>query len=283
MVRAPVDVRLAVLSEDNRCPGDVLRCPDRSGQSRAGECANRFWQRALQRRAARYGRLKSMQQLLQGSVGDSRVYADSESHLSVDCGQGNQGELFRQVVGVRAAYPVGPYEFEFDRYSEHYLIRHHEQPIGVLTATRLIAGELDCAEYYPRNWLLEYGHRVFSNYKFRMLRSEVPPLKAVRAITGAMWAHQLSLGSRLLVINAAKSLIPLYRRMGLRVVHGSDFVHPTLGTESVVLVQASDPDCRSFFQDIFAQVPDPLRWRDLEAIPAHDLTKTQSSFVLTSR
>ncbi len=66
--------------------------------------------------------------------------------------------------------------------------------------------------------MLDHGHELFSIYKFRMLRSDGSPLRAVRAMGRAMWTHQLSLGSRLLVINSAKELLPFYIRMGFRVI-----------------------------------------------------------------
>lgn len=199
----------------------------------------------------------------QQSISYGRIYEEPETQFSVECGYGNDCELFRQVVGIRAAHPVGPYEYDFDSYSEHYLIRHRDRPIGAMTATRLVAGDLDCAEFYPKHLMLDHGHELFSTCKFRMLRCEGSPLRAVRVIGGAMWEHQLSLGSRLLVINSAKDLLPFYLRMGFRIVEGSRFIHPTLGTDSLVLVQAPDPNWRSFYQDIFARFKNPLRWDEL--------------------
>ncbi len=204
-----------------------------------------------------------MQRPHQQSIDYGYIYEEPEAGYRVECCYGNHCELFRQIVDIRAANPVGPYEYGFDRYSEHYLISHHDRAVGALTATRLVAGELDCAEFYPRHWMLDHGHELFSIYKFRMLRSDGSPLRAVRAMGRAMWTHQLSLGSRLLVINSAKDLLPFYVRMGFRIIEDSRFVHPTLGTDSFVLAQAPDPEWKSFYQDIFACLENPLRWSEL--------------------
>ncbi len=218
----------------------------------------------------------------QQSISYGCIYEEPEAHFRIECCYGNDCEMFRQVVGIRAANPVGPYEYVFDSYSEHYLIRHHERPVGALTATRLVKGELDCAEFYPKHWMLDHGHELFSIYKFRMLRSEGSPLRAVRAMGRAMWTHQLSLGSRLLVINSAKELLPFYMRMGFRLIDGSRFVHPTLGTDSFVLAQASDPNWKSFYQDVFARCMNPLRWSELGLPHMHPQVIAPPDSVLTS-
>ncbi len=48
------------------------------------------------------------------SIDYGYIYEEPEAGYSVQCCYGNHCELFRQIVGIRAANPVGPYEYGFD-------------------------------------------------------------------------------------------------------------------------------------------------------------------------
>ncbi len=77
------------------------------------------------------------QSISYGSIEDER-----DAQFRVECCHGIDCELFLLSRRHPRCHPVGPYEYSFDSYSEHYLIRHQDRPVGALTATRLVAGEL---------------------------------------------------------------------------------------------------------------------------------------------
>ncbi|MCM2374129.1 N-acyl amino acid synthase FeeM domain-containing protein [Aporhodopirellula aestuarii] len=187
---------------------------------------------------------------------------DPEDCLSIQRDFGTGNALYEQIATVRLGAEGERAEFEFDRYSYHYGLFVDDQPVGTMTATRLADGQIDCAHAYPPGVLRTFADEIYSTCKFRIHRSRCSSMKTLRMMVRAVWRDQLSLGSRLVLINAEKNLVPFYRRMGFHVIAGSDFVHPVLETQSVALMMSADPTRRSFFSDLFEDLCDPL-WLEI--------------------
>ncbi|EMI55912.1 N-acyl amino acid synthase FeeM domain-containing protein [Rhodopirellula sallentina] len=185
-----------------------------------------------------------------------------EEKLSIQRDFGTDNPLYDQIVKIRSDEQGQRSEFGFDRYSYHYALFVDDRPVGTMTATRLADGKIDCEEAYPQKLLRTFRDEIYSTCKFRIHRSRCSSMKTLRAMVRAVWQDQLSLASRLVLINAETTLVPFYRRMGFHVIEGSDFVHPALGTESVALMMPADPNRRSFFSDLFDDLEDPL-WMDV--------------------
>ncbi|MEL7499529.1 MAG: hypothetical protein AAFN77_18135 [Planctomycetota bacterium] len=148
--------------------------------------------------------------------------------------------------------------FEFDEYSYHYLLKDRGQSIGTVTVTRNPDGRIDCQQFYPNALFTQFGDRLCSTCKFYIRRNTATGLRALRFMIRGVWQHQVSHGMRLDVINATPSHIRFYQRIGYSVVANSGFRHPLLGTRSVVMIMATDPDVRSFVQDLFVGLKDQL-------------------------
>ncbi|WP_052329611.1 N-acyl amino acid synthase FeeM domain-containing protein [Rhodopirellula sp. SWK7] len=187
---------------------------------------------------------------------------DPEDGLSIQRDFGTENRLYEQICSVRFGVEGEQAEFDFDRYSYHYGLFVDDQPVGTMTATRLSDGEIDCAHAYPSNVMRVFHDEIYSTCKFRIQRSRCSSMRTLRAMVRAVWQDQLTLGSRLVLINAEQNLVPFYRRMGFHLIAGSDFVHPVLGTQSVALMMSADPTRRSFFTDQFENLCDPL-WLDI--------------------
>ena len=193
------------------------------------------------------------------------LFRDAEQDIVIERAFGVEDRFFDQVIDVRKDGD-GPIHNSFDPYSYHYLLRHQGTPVGTMTLTWLADGEIDCQEYYPERLLHLYHDQVISGTKLRINRGECSSLKTLRQFIGCVWQDHVKRGCRLNVMNAERRLAPFYRRLGFQVIEDSDFTHPTLRTESVVLVLAVDPNHRSFFQSIFELSEHPLSQR--EAIEA---------------
>ncbi|MEM6363164.1 MAG: hypothetical protein AAF539_05150 [Planctomycetota bacterium] len=170
---------------------------------------------------------------------------------------GNSGWDFDRVCHVRQSV-AGESEFNFDRYSHHYLFENQGEPVGVMTVHRAEDGDLDCQSYYPEALVQQFRTSLVSVCKLRFLRDSRCPSSCLRSLIRAAWRHQLPRGIRFAILNTETSLAPFYRRIGFRRLDGFDFVHPQLGTDSQVMLMAADPDVRSFCNDLFRQIADPV-------------------------
>jgi len=183
---------------------------------------------------------------------------------------GTDNQLFGNVIRVRSEGD-GQTTFPFDEYSDHYCLLYQSSPVGTLTATRQIHGRIDCAEFFPPAIITQFHDRLSSSCKFRInANSCIHRLAALRWMCQQIWTDLIHHDIRLDVINARRALVPFYARMGYSVIPGSDFVHPQLGTDSVVLFLPVDPAIPSYFKDVFAHAADILpKCRVLEAIQSY--------------
>ncbi len=184
------------------------------------------------------------------------IHKELELELYADFGTDNQ--LFGNVIRVRSQ-GNGSNVFSFDEYSNHYCLMHQSNPIGTLTTTRQARGNVDCHEFYPLAVLTQFHEAIASCCKFRINASSCSNrLAAMRFMARESWGDLIEQGVRLDLINARRELASFYMRMGYTIVNGSDFVHPILGTDSLVLFLPVDPSIPSSFQYGFARVTDVL-------------------------
>ncbi len=211
------------------------------------------------------------------------LFRDEATGIVIRRDFGIENDFFDEVRAVRR-HGSSPVENFFDSYSYHYLLTHHEEPVGTMTMTQLVDGLLDCQDHYPDRLLHLLGNQIVSATKLRINPCECSSIKTLRRFIGCAFQDHFSLGCRLNLMNAEKKLVPFYRRMGFEVVKGFEFEHPILGTDSVVLVLAFDPDHRSFFQPIFASGDCPLSQAEAMAAcnPIFDQEQRQSPTKETS-
>lgn len=184
--------------------------------------------------------------------------------LSVRRGYGNQCDIYRMVQQVRSDISE-QVEYDFDRYSYHYVLCENTSPVGALSAQRAVDGQLDCEEFYPPILLSRFKHQLFSTCKMRIQPHRSLPMEGLRMLVRDLWMDQLSLGCRITVINATEKLNRFYQRIGFSVIPSHDFIHPVLGTQSQVMVMAADPGRRSFCQDLYGMIADPVSQSELIA------------------
>ena len=185
------------------------------------------------------------------------LFHDDALNLTITRDFGTDNQVHEQVMQVRRD-GGGESFFDFDSYSFHYSLLYDGQPVGAMTATRPSDGEIDCSHVYSPQIMSRYHDRLVSTCKFRINRHSGSSLKTLRTMVREFWRDQVHLGSRLNLINADKKLAPFYQRIGYHAVEGSDFIHPTLGTDSIVMVMSADPQRKSFCTDIFVTLDNIL-------------------------
>ncbi|WP_372726210.1 hypothetical protein [Novipirellula sp.] len=190
------------------------------------------------------------------------LFEDHSLGLTITRDFGTDNQVHEQVMQVRRE-GGGESSFAFDSYSFHYSMLYDGQPVGAMTATRPVDGEVDCADVYSPQLMTRYHDCLVSTCKFRINRSGCSSLKTLRTMVREFWRDQVNLGSRLNLINADKKLASFYQRIGYEVIEGSNFIHPTLGTDSIVMMMSADPHRRSFCTDIFASLDDILPMQDV--------------------
>ncbi|TWU26902.1 hypothetical protein Pla52o_07580 [Novipirellula galeiformis] len=194
-----------------------------------------------------------------GLAGQYRfLFEDVTLGLTIARDFGTENRVHEQVMQVRREGGGEQEYFDFDSYSFHYSLLYEGQPVGAMTATRPVDGAIDCSDVYAPQLMTRYHDCLVSTCKFRINRSGCSSLKTLRTMVREFWRDQVSVGSRLNLINADKKMVAFYQRMGYCVVEGSDFIHPTLGTDSVVMMMSADPTRKSFCTDIFSNLDDVL-------------------------
>lgn len=153
--------------------------------------------------------------------------------------------------------------YDFDQYSNHYVLFSSGLPLGTLTVHEARAGELDCQPFYPQRLLRDRQDQVAGACKMRIRRGATAPIEALRSLIRGAWLDLVERGIRVTIANSEPRLSAFYRRIGFSYIPGYDFVHPQLGTASQVLIMAADPDHRSYCQDDFSLVTNPVSQREI--------------------
>ncbi len=175
---------------------------------------------------------------------------------------GIANELYGEALRVRS-YGNTKTVFDFDDYSFHYCLRKESIAIGALTVTRYVDGDVDCSHFYPTELFRRYGHQITSGCKLRITPGDHSGLATLRQVLRGVLRHQLSAGMRIDVVNAEQRMAILYEWLGYHRIDGAEFIHPTLGTQSDVLVLPADPTRPSAFQDLFKPLKDPVLLTDI--------------------
>jgi hypothetical protein len=200
------------------------------------------------------------------TVAERTLHQNPERQLLLRCGYGTASSIFESVLAIRRTADDALPFYSFDEYSMHYVVFHSGQPVGTLTTPRTRDGLIDCQSCYPPQLIDQYRKQIVSACKFRISSNPHSGMFLLRLMIREAWRDQLADGARLDVINVERKLVPFYRRIGYVALQGWDFVHPTLGTDSVPLILPADPTRRSFCQDLFASVDDPLLLTDVQAV-----------------
>ena len=138
-------------------------------------------------------------------------------------------------------------------------------PVGTIRVARACQTQLDCEEYYPQELLNKFRNNIGTASHFAVLQNLDPSLKLAKVIIESAWEDQIKNGYRIDVINAHERGVSYYQRLGYKVVEGSFFIHPRLGTPSYVLVLVADPSGNSSLKHCFQGVADPITEADLES------------------
>ncbi|TWT98827.1 N-acyl amino acid synthase FeeM domain-containing protein [Neorhodopirellula pilleata] len=184
------------------------------------------------------------------------IYSNLADGVSIERFYGSDDSSFEHIQQIRSQRGGHQLYFDFDAYSFHYCLSVDRERIGTLTATMADEGQLDCQDYYPPKLIQEYADIIFSPCKFAIQRSRYSSMRLMRLMVRETWRDLLSQGCRLSLMNARREMVPFYRRMGFHIIAGSDFVHPTCGTDSQVMYMTADPQQRSYFADLFEFIDD---------------------------
>lgn len=204
------------------------------------------------------------------------VVTDPQYQLRLLADFGTNNELYGNVLRVRG-FDQTAISFEFDEYSHHFCLFHESNPIGVLTSTWQTDGNIDCSDYYPQSLLETYSQSLMSHCKFRIVPSACSNrFAALRFMVRGVWQDELQCGRRLDIVNASREKVRFYKRIGYTPIQGFDFVHPKLGTDSVVLVLPADPTIPSFFRDQFARVPNTTSLTEIQGVCHQELAEVHS-------
>lgn len=160
-------------------------------------------------------------------------------------------------------------DFEFDKWSYHYTIAIQTKIIATVTVTRQEDGELDCWQHYPNSILTAYSNKLCTVVKLRMLPIDHTPgvnrLTLIKFIVRMICGHQLSIGTRLAIVNATGRFEHFYRRLGFHALPEFRFKHPTLHTDSCSLIMPSDvTTAPTYLSDIIRFIPDAVLLSDVQ-------------------
>lgn len=192
------------------------------------------------------------------------LFEDSVSGITIKSGFGTDISLYGNAISVRKAHGDTELSSKKDERAFHVVVFCESQPVGSLMITRHSDGELDCGEFYPPVLVEKHGTELASVCKFRMLPGKHSGFKTFRLVVREVWRELLRLGIRVDAINIERSNSRVFQRMGYSVVPGFDFIHPTLGTDSIVMVLAADPSRESYFKDLFeSEIDDPASHDEL--------------------
>jgi len=185
------------------------------------------------------------------------------SGLVLESAFGTDNSVYEDLLQVRTGnHP----RFKVDDYSHHYLLRNDSGPIGSMTITRNIDGPIDCQSKYPKSLFREFGATLISTCKFRVIKGAHNGFRTLRNMIREVWLHQTQDGMRLDLINSTLENVRFYNRIGYTAIKGSEFRHPTLGTQSIAMFMATDPSVRSFIQEQCARLSNPLRLSTVQKV-----------------
>ncbi|MCC9657175.1 acetyltransferase [Rhodopirellula halodulae] len=148
--------------------------------------------------------------------------------------------------------------FDFDDFSRHYVLVWEGQPLGALTVQEASEARLDCEDHYPSAVFERHRDQLFGTCKLRIRRGPATPMLALRTLVRGLWQDQLQRGKRICIVNAEHRMRAFYRRIGFSHLPGFDFVHPQLSTQSIVLLMGVDTSQRSYCQDLFETIHNPV-------------------------
>lgn len=143
-----------------------------------------------------------------------------------------------------------------DTYSDHYCTYVEDQPVGCLSVTRALDGNIFLQEFCPPRLLEAFGDTLVSAYRFRIIDKyrisspRVPGISLSKMMVREAWREQMAKGASLDVINIEMTHVPFYRRMGYLDCPDSYYEDPVLGTPSCVMFFPVDPGRKSIIQDI---------------------------------
>lgn len=193
---------------------------------------------------------------------------DTSKKFALDVEYGINNRVFDATQQLRIQVePDQPYQYAFDEYSYHYVLKNTGRPVGCLTVTREKDGPIDCRDAYPARMLRRFRDVIVSSVKLRMLSTEgrdVNPAWRLNYLFREAWRDQFRRGARLDLINVVGRIANIYsRRMGYHVMVGKEFIHSQLGTFSHCMFLSADPSLPSIAQDIFRSSDDQLPYHDV--------------------
>lgn len=206
--------------------------------------------------------------ITQGSTQDHDLYHDL---LNIRNNPYNYSDKFKMV-------------FPFDKYSDHYRLSIGGKATGALSVTQAKNGRVDCEEYIPECLVDSYRDVISSACKFRIIKQRIQHLQnrskmdLPKQVLKTAFKDQLTKGTRLDIINAHKSFARYYRQIGYVSIDDGGFIHPVLGTDSLIMYLPADPSRTSMGQDLFEKCDNPLMLSDVKKV----LTRTQVFMPLTA-
>jgi CDGSH-type Zn-finger protein len=180
---------------------------------------------------------------LERSLAQVHVLAD-KSQVVIDQGEDWQiicfkscDALFDQVIAQRKAHGDDNLVDRYDLHARHYGLFVH----GVLSVTLRVNyckdGPLDCGSYYPPT--LTQGllsQEVGSASRLLKSRDSAVKHQDVKCLIRSAWKHGLASGIHCDVINTTTRMAVYYERIGYKILPRHRFIHPRLGTDSLVMV-----------------------------------------------
>jgi len=197
-------------------------------------------------------------------------------NITIDQSTSLNKQFYQDVLSVRN----DPYNYndltklmhKFDRYSDHYRLSINGKVTGSLSITQARMGKMDCQEYVPKCLLDNFHDSISSACKFRVIKNEVKQIEKrsmlalPKKVIQCAFTDQLSKGTRLDIINASVAFSRYYRQIGYVEIENSLFIHPTLGTKSVIMYLPADPSRQSIGQELFSSIDNQLPLKNVQRV-----------------
>jgi hypothetical protein len=177
---------------------------------------------------------------------------------------------YADVLAVRRTRASAGIDDAFDVNAIHYLLEVDGRPSISMRVHRAADGPMECEEFYPAALRAEHRAVVASASRLVARATSGRDPASVRDFVRSVWRDQLAMGTRLDLVNVAQPMVGYYRRLGYLLVPNSGFIHPRLGTQSVVMLMAADGRAGSTFSSLLGSTAAEMRGASPELLAAVD-------------
>lgn len=159
-----------------------------------------------------------------------------------------------------------------DRYSDHYCMLVDATPVGCLSITRALHGEIFFQEYFPQAFFDHFQDRVVSAYRFRLLpqyrrtSQQASGIGVATIMAKEIWREQIAKGVGIDLINVERSYVRYYQRLGYVLCEGYDFICPIFHEPISIMYLPTDPTRDSIIKDLVQGRTDNVLMKNIHRV-----------------